>query len=79
MPILDASVLDVARADAEILRGVLGPVTHGPRHAEEMREAARRAGSFQERESRRETNVSNAIRSTERAGRVLLHRLHSSV
>lgn len=79
MPILDASVLDVARAETETLRGVLGPVTHGPRHAEEMREAARRAGSFTGRALQREADVSAAIRSTERAGRVLIHRLHSSV
>lgn len=79
MPILDASVLDVALADSEMLRDVLGPVTHGPLHAEAMREAAKRAGRVQAHPSHCETDVSIAIRSAERAGRVLIHRLHSSV
>lgn len=78
MPILDASVLDAAREDADVLRGVLGPVSHGPRNADEMREAARRFGGLQALAPRRDTVISDAIRRSERAGRVLIHRLHSS-
>jgi len=78
MPILDASVLDAARDDAGVLRDVLGPASHGPRSADEMREAARRASGFQALAPRRDTGISDAIRRSERAGRVLIHRLHSS-
>jgi hypothetical protein len=76
MPILDARVLDDARGDAEALRDILGPVSHGPLHAEKMRESAQRMECSIEGASRRE--VGDAIRRSERAGRVALHRLHSS-
>jgi len=64
MPILDASSLTGKSEDENVLRGILGPATHGPLHADEMRTGA---GEAKTRERRRDPALLNAVRGTERA------------
>lgn len=75
MPILDASSLPEKSEDGDVLRGILGQVTHGPIHADEMRAAAVRASSAF---MRRDPALCNALRNAEKTRRMLINRLHSS-
>jgi len=75
MPILDASTQTGKSEDVTVLRGILGPATHGPLHADAMRAAARDADKGARR---RDPALSNAIRSTERLRSAFINRIHSS-
>lgn len=79
MPILDAAPLD--REDEDALRGVLGPVARPPLHAEQMREAARRAAEMHHgsaEAAKRSAGLTSAIRNSENARDVRMRHLHPS-
>lgn len=75
MLILDASTQTGKFDDFNVLRGILGPATHGPLHADAMRAAAREVDKGSRR---RDPAPSGAIRSTESLRSTLINRLHSS-
>ena len=75
MPILDASNLGEKLEHADVLRGILGPVTHGPLHADQMRAAAVRATSAF---MHRDPALCDALRNAEKTRKMLIDRLHPS-
>jgi hypothetical protein len=79
MPILDAAPLN--REDEDVLRGVLGPATRPPIHAEQMRAVARRAHDIHAGSTeagKRAAGLMNAIKNSDHAGEAWMRHLHPS-
>lgn len=74
MPILDETTSQEKSEGENVLREILGPATHGPLHADEMRAAARRVNAA---ETRRDAALANALGAIERARKAVANRLYS--
>lgn len=75
MPILDASILRDKPDDGDALRGILGPVAHGPRHVEEMRAAEQHAKTML---TRHDVDLSRALAHAKTSEAMIINRFHPS-